>query len=52
MNLTMAKLFQQQNERPSATKTVDKEDSHEEEVEKPKSRRSSNLFGNELTLDD
>ena len=47
-----AKLFQQQNERPTANTTVDKEKSPEEEVEKPKSRRRSNLFGNELTLDD
>ena len=47
-----AKLFQQQNERPTANITVDKEKSPEEEVEKPKSRRRSNLFGNELTLDD
>ena len=47
-----AKLFQQQNERPTANTTVDKEKSPEDEVEKPKSRRRSNLFGNELTLDD
>ena len=47
-----AKLFQQQNERPTANTTVDKEKSPKEEVEKPKSRRRSNLFGNELTLDD
>ena len=47
-----AKLFQQQNERPTANTTMDKEKSPEEQVEKPKSRRRSNLFGNELTLDD
>ena len=47
-----AKLFQQQTERPTANTTVDKEKSPEDEVEKPKSRRRSNLFGNELTLDD